>query len=398
MKKNIVTTITRFGYVNILQVFCFLYISSKISVEDYGLFSLILAISFIVSSALSVGLPISTVFFFDTKANKEKVTRVVFIHTCAVFFFFLLVFCIANLFSFDSDELLYVCVLSFTQYLFQIVCGVIQARNQFFLLNIINALQWSLLSLFLGVLLYSSNDLAKVVTSYTMSSLFCVAIFIVGNKKRLIKSLYTTTFVGYYADARIIYKYGGMSYVNSIISYLNHRLDLLLVNAFLGNLAGGYYSIAIQIAEKISIFSQAICTVIFPAMCREEDKAVRIGMAKKYALLVQLAVIPVVILVYMFGGAFLNFIFNDKFEKSVELINILIIGVVFASSSRLLFACLSANGELTKNGIIGLVTFLSNMVLSVTLILIFDAVGVAIATVFSYGVSLVLAIYFLRKL
>ena len=58
--------------------------------------------------------------------------------------------------------------------------------------------------------------------------------------------------------------YGGKVYLANALSFLNYRLDILLIAMFLAPAAVGLYSIAVGIAEKLFLISRALTIVLFP--------------------------------------------------------------------------------------------------------------------------------------
>jgi O-antigen/teichoic acid export membrane protein len=61
--------------------------------------------------------------------------------------------------------------------------------------------------------------------------------------------------------------YGGRVYLANSISFLNYRLDMLLIAVFLAPAAVGLYSIAVGISEKLFMIPGALTTVLFPKIC-----------------------------------------------------------------------------------------------------------------------------------
>lgn len=60
--------------------------------------------------------------------------------------------------------------------------------------------------------------------------------------------------------------YGFKAYLSNLVTFFNYRLNIYLVNWFLNPAATGIYVIAVQIAEKLWILSQAVSTVLLPRL------------------------------------------------------------------------------------------------------------------------------------
>ena len=66
--------------------------------------------------------------------------------------------------------------------------------------------------------------------------------------------------------------YGVKAHLGNILGFLNLRLDMFLINAFLNPVAVGFYSIGVGLVEKLWLISQAAGTVLFPKVAAETDE------------------------------------------------------------------------------------------------------------------------------
>jgi O-antigen/teichoic acid export membrane protein len=69
--------------------------------------------------------------------------------------------------------------------------------------------------------------------------------------------------------------YGAKAYIANAISYLNYRLDMILIALLFGTGAAaavGFYSISVAVAEKLFIIPGALSTVLFPKISSMNDK------------------------------------------------------------------------------------------------------------------------------
>jgi len=64
--------------------------------------------------------------------------------------------------------------------------------------------------------------------------------------------------------------YGAKLQLGSVVWLLNLRLDAILVNGFLNPTAVGYYAVAVQLAQRLWLLSQAAYTVLFPRVASQE--------------------------------------------------------------------------------------------------------------------------------
>ena len=63
--------------------------------------------------------------------------------------------------------------------------------------------------------------------------------------------------------------YGWKAHLSNILAFVNYKADIFLVNFFLNPAATGIYVIAVQLAERLWILSQAISTVLLPRLAQD---------------------------------------------------------------------------------------------------------------------------------
>ena len=69
---------------------------------------------------------------------------------------------------------------------------------------------------------------------------------------------------------RVMLRYGGRVYIATLLAYLVGRVNLLLVNSYLGGVAAGEYSISLAIADGIHLLPTVVALNLFPRVARGE--------------------------------------------------------------------------------------------------------------------------------
>jgi O-antigen/teichoic acid export membrane protein len=117
--------------------------------------------------------------------------------------------------------------------------------------------------------------------------------------------------------------YGFRAYVALAVSYLVIRLDLLLVNGYLGSHQAGLYSVAATLADGMYVLPAVVGLNLFPRVARsgesQETAEVFRSMAVLYGL-VCLATVPV-------AGPAIRLIFGDAFSGAISLYYWLLPGI-----------------------------------------------------------------------
>ena len=123
--------------------------------------------------------------------------------------------------------------------------------------------------------------------------------------------------------ARRMLAYGFRAYVAIVLSYLIVRVDLLLVNAFLGRKEAGLYGVAATIADGMFVIPMVISINLFPRVARgdplQASAEVFRSVAVLYGLLCLLTV-PV-------AGPAITTFFGDSYSGATNLYYLLLPGI-----------------------------------------------------------------------
>lgn len=188
--------------------------------------------------------------------------------------------------------------------------------------------------------------------------------------------------------------YGWKSHLGNILSFLNYRIDLFLINFFLSPAIAGLYNVAVRLVEQLWLISQAFSTIILPrlsAMANDgEAKAVFTAAASRAVVAITL---PAAILLAITADFLVKLLFGYEFSDSVPLVHILLPGVVFFSVARVLANDLAARGLVGINLKLALLVVVANTIMNLLLIPRLGAWGGAIATTLSYTITLIIRLY-----
>jgi len=178
--------------------------------------------------------------------------------------------------------------------------------------------------------------------------------------------------------------FGVQAHLGNIFWFLTHRVDLLLVNGYLGPLAVGFYSVGVALAEHLWMISQAASTILLPKVTAETDEDRRRSFTPVVA--------RTVLLVTALGAAILavpsrwiiGVLYSASFLPAVEPFQILLLGIVALSAGRVLANDIAGRGRPVLNTYVVAVAFIINIVLNVLLIPRYEIAGAAWASSISY--------------
>ena len=255
--------------------------------------------------------------------------------------------------------------------------------------NFINILQsfifLTLLSVFLLVLEFD----IKVAIAAQIMSYFVVAAILFFLVKRIVGSFHLRVSKSYLKDA---FRYGTKVYLGNIIGLLHYRIDIFLINFFLNPAAVGFYSIAVEVSERLWLISQSAGTVIFPKVSSETgNKRLKELTPSVCRSVLCLATIGAFLLFFL-GGWLIVFFYSKIFLDSVLSFRILLIGGVTMSGWRILADDLYGRGKPCLNIYISLASVVLNVILNIFWIPKYGIEGAAYATSSSYTLAFVMIV------
>ena len=192
--------------------------------------------------------------------------------------------------------------------------------------------------------------------------------------------------------------YGWKAHLSNILAFVNYRADIFLVNFFMNPVATGLYFVAVQIAERLWMLSQAASTVLLPrlsAMHNEPDARHR---------LTQRAALVVAGLTAT-GAAFLLVavlflvepVFGPEYHDAIEPFIWLLPGVIVGAAARVQSNCIAAAGKPEWNMRVSILVVFINVIGNVLLIPEMGLQGAAIATSIAYMVNAAIKYYLVKK-
>jgi O-antigen/teichoic acid export membrane protein len=193
-------------------------------------------------------------------------------------------------------------------------------------------------------------------------------------------------------------RYGVKAHLGNIIGFLNYRIEVFLLGAFLPFSAVGFYAVAVGLAEKLWFVSESASTVLFPTISAERDEQER----KAFTPLVSRNIL----LITAIGASALFFVspwvivllYSGEYLPTVQLFRILLPGIVFLSGARILANDIAGRGKPLLNTYVGAIGLVIQIGLNLAWIPRFGAAGSAWATTISYGIILVARLWVYMKL
>jgi O-antigen/teichoic acid export membrane protein len=193
--------------------------------------------------------------------------------------------------------------------------------------------------------------------------------------------------------------YGFKSHLANIVAFLNYRIDLYLVNLLMMNpAAAGLYAVAMQMAEKLWLISQAVNTVLFPRLSEVRNDPERVvaitGIVSRVTLFVTLEGAIAAGAIAYFA---ITLIFGQRFSAAYVPFLLMLPGIVAGSMARILSSEIAARGRPEINLYMGLSVVVVNIALNLLLIPPYGINGAAVATSLAYISNLGIRLVIYRK-
>ena len=178
--------------------------------------------------------------------------------------------------------------------------------------------------------------------------------------------------------------YGAFMQLSTLVSTLNKRLSLYLLNIHCDERSIGVYASGTQVTEGVNIVSQSIGLVEFSALSNTENKQRASQLTLRFMKLSVLLTFTAMLVICLLPSTFFEWLFSGEFADVRPVILLMAPGIVFFSAHTVLSNYFSGMGKPKYNlfaSLIGLsVTLISAFILISTL----GILGAAITTTLTY--------------
>jgi O-antigen/teichoic acid export membrane protein len=182
------------------------------------------------------------------------------------------------------------------------------------------------------------------------------------------------------ADVRRVLGFGLKAQVGTLAHYGFLRLDVLFISGFLGTASVGYYSLASQLAERLTLATSALYNAS-AAQIGGSARSVAAKLTTRVVRLTLLVLLPVTVLVGVLGTFMIPLLYGDEFRASVTPFILLLPGVLCLAVWYIVGLFLIANfkrpGLTTRIQLVGLV---ASVPLYLIVVNLFEMNGAAAAS------------------
>jgi O-antigen/teichoic acid export membrane protein len=261
--------------------------------------------------------------------------------------------------------------------------SILQGGQRFLQFNVVLLLQYAAptVALVVAVILLHRGTMGAV-AAWTASAVVSAvaAAYFVAPPSRLSFRLHPST-------VRPLLRFGLISYLGSLTSFVNYRFDVFIVNLFAGARQVGLYSVGTGLAEVVWYLANAAGIVLAPRVASadgEEADRITEAVSRVVGFLALAAAIVVAVLapfvVVLFFGA--------DFAESKWAVWLLLPGIVTFSVGRVLSMYLLGRNRLKIDLLASFVGLVATLALDLLLIPHFGFRGAAIASSIAYTAAM----------
>lgn len=395
------------GYIipGILSIPILGYMARELGIEEFGLFTIILALVGY-ASIFDVGITRSVIREIAIfKNNEEEVLKIISTSGLLVLILGVAAGVLIIVFSSIISELLKVSsyavenfqyslmLLSLSIPLFlltQIWCSLLEGREEFLKLNIFKTISSTLVVLLPAIGLMLDSSLLSAVIGLLISRVISIILVLWFCKEYIVKlKFHKDTF------KRLI-NFGGWIAVSNIISPIMSYFDRFILANKVGSNVVGFYTGPSEAISRIGIFPSAIARTIFPML---SDKEADNKQIKKISyLLVFLSIVPFGIIAAYFAENILDLWLGSQFAlKSTLIFQVLVLGLIFNSIAQVPFTSIQAQGGSKVTAILHLFEVIPYVLLLLYLIQYYGLLGAAWAWTIRMFVDMGLLIFLDQK-
>lgn len=399
--KNSVLNVSGYLIPGLLSIPILGYMSRTLGVEEFGYFSIIMAVVGY-ASIFDVGITRSIIREVAIHENNdEEVSKILSTSILIVGFLSSLVAIIVLLLSYEIANYLKVSSHTFNMFvssinivaisipiflITQVFISLLEGKQEFGRLNIYKTISGILVVLLPAFALIISKTLLSAVIGLLCSRILSMILVFYYSKNHKIKFKFN------YPVFKRLLSFGGWIAISNIISPIMSYFDRFILSNQIGGQSVGYYTAPSEAISRLGILPSAIARTIFPMISNQSSNLT----IKNHAyILVAGTMIPIGILFIYFSSEILTLWLGVNYAgKSSKIFQVLMLGLVLNAFAQIPFTSIQAKGLSKITAYIHLIEFIPYLLLLFFLIQHYGLIGVAWAWTFRMFLDLVVLVFF----
>ncbi|MBL1219831.1 oligosaccharide flippase family protein [Chryseobacterium sp. L7] len=392
MAKNIILLLFRRSLGALISILATTTIIKNLSVEDYGIYSIFLNIVSLASTFTTLGIDAATGYVLQNKKYKREDALVNTFSLGAIisvisFFIFYGIFYNLHMSDFNiipQDIKMFMVVSSvcmlYANILYSILIGNMSFKSYSFFTIIPNVSL--LIALFITTRFFhlSLKETAFYFMMGYILTVVSLSIYLI-LKYKILKNLYSFK----KEISLYILRYGFMSYLSNVITFLNYRVNIFIIGYYLGSKDVGFYSTCLVVIDFIWLIPSTMASITYPMFSdpnrRDLRKQLIPVITRSILLLTTLAFCGF----YLLGDFFIPLLFGKEFLVIKSILLILAPGIILFGAGKIITADFISQGKPKVNIYLNGLALLITVVVNFVLIPHFGLKGAAMASSISFS-------------
>jgi O-antigen/teichoic acid export membrane protein len=187
--------------------------------------------------------------------------------------------------------------------------------------------------------------------------------------------------------------FGLKGHIGNVLQFFNYRLDMFIVNYFLGPADVGIYTISVALAELLWHFPNAVGFVIFPKAASTKPEVMNKFTPRVFRITFALTTLGGLVLIFL-GKPVIAFVYSSPFLPAYAPMVALLPGVVLLGGAKVLTNEIAGRGYPHYNSINSGLALVLTVVLDFILIPRYGVLGAALASSIAYAMIFCVAVGF----
>lgn len=397
LKNTLYLTVTEFISF-LLALLANIFLSRILGPYQRGVYFLILTISTILTLLLDFGVPSACTYFVGKKKHDFKIIHGISIFLSAVLGLFVFLGCLVFLkigkayLDFNKN------LIVFAVFLFPLMLynsfwgGLMSGVNKIELKSYLNLFHNATSSLLIMLILFffpCDKLLAILGMIVAVDTIFLFIKFSFANKISPLDSL-----VPQFKVLKEVLSFGYKSYLANFAYNIIKKIDVFIVNFFVGSTGVGFYSLSVSLADKVSFLSQQLKGAIVPELSAMEHEKNGCLCAKgtRHTVLISAGLS---FLLFAFGPFLVTFLYGFAYKSSILPLLILLPGTIFLLTDGMMSSYFTYQiGRPQIPAFISWTTLVFYVPLSFYFVRSYGVVGAAWSSTICYFLSFVLQLLF----
>lgn len=267
---------------------------------------------------------------------------------------------------------------------------ILQGLQSIITLNIVNVSQGGLTLVFAIFFIISLHlGIVGALISYLGAGLLglIVLTMILSKEGGIFKSSWNPLIM------RSTLSFGLKGQIGNILQFFNYRIDMFIVNYFLGPNDVGIYSVSVGLAELLWHFPNAVSFVIFPKVANTKPELLNNFTPRVFRITLGFTAVGAIGLLFL-GKPIISFIYSSTFLSAYVPMLALLPGVILLGGAKVLTNEMAGRGNPQYNSINAGLGLVITVILDLLLIPQYGILGAALASTIAYAMIFSVAMGF----